>query len=471
MLEQISPYKELCEKAEKVLDSMYSASLPRDMHARDLVNKHLAFYSNNCDSFGRRKKRPGRAMTTPPHPQAKKRKYLHHARTNVLYSGIHVHCMTCRKPPRGYHGCRMNKPSGSCSCTSPVFLMASNDEEDESNKTQWKVQRIINKKTAALGDGSGNSRKRLHVDMAPKKDGEVIVWEVKRPKLEKLPFPQKSEDFHDKNWFLSRISEAMADPVVEEYDQSNAFQLDPKCAAVRKEYYKITVEGSQTDDSLFLALYRHASKLKGGLGNSVGRKKYVKEFKEGILDHFRNNSSNPCISGEGPGRSWMDLAKSRMESERWEVDICSETNYTAQLSKNRRQGGQVEMEAYADKYNVNVVLYEDDKARQGFAKRSVHIKKAGSGDEFVLIYKGADGRYGTIETNLDIQQLHRDIKKEVQQLMAELSGLTIHDLRDLYTHVSSKLVERNGYVADFNPLLTALMGCNTNSLFLGSQGK
>ena len=116
------------------------------------------------------------------------------------------------------------------------------------------------------------------------------------------------------------------------------------------------------------------------------------------------------------------------------------------------------------------MIFEDDVTRNGFAKRVMEIKIPSSEDNFVMLYKGVDGRYGRIETSMDVQQLHRDIKTKVRQLMAELEGLTIEDLRDLYTHVSSKLVKRNGYVADFNMLLTALMGCNTNSLFLGSQG-
>jgi len=41
-------------------------------------------------------------------------------------------------------------------------------------------------------------------------------------------------------------------------------------------------------------------------------------------------------------------------------------------------------------------------------------------------------------------------------------------LQLLYNNVSKKLVDRNGYVVQYNPLLTAILGCNTNSLLLGS---
>ena len=47
--------------------------------------------------------------------------------------------------------------------------------------------------------------------------------------------------------------------------------------------------------------------------------------------------------------------------------------------------------------------------------------------------------------------------------------MKFNDLKSLYANVSNSLIERNGMVADFNVLLTALMSCNTNSLFLGSR--
>jgi hypothetical protein len=62
-----------------------------------------------------------------------------------------------------------------------------------------------------------------------------------------------------------------------------------------------------------------------------------------------------------------------------------------------------------------------------------------------------------------------DIKRElIDQLITELHGMKFEDLKLLYSYVSKSLRERNGLVADFNVLLTSLLSCNTNSLFLGS---
>ena len=54
-------------------------------------------------------------------------------------------------------------------------------------------------------------------------------------------------------------------------------------------------------------------------------------------------------------------------------------------------------------------------------------------------------------------------------MKSELNGMKLKDLRSLYSNVSLALPDRNGYVVDHNKLLAALMGSNTNSLFLGSR--
>ena len=57
----------------------------------------------------------------------------------------------------------------------------------------------------------------------------------------------------------------------------------------------------------------------------------------------------------------------------------------------------------------------------------------------------------------------------VEQLESELQGLKVEDLKRLYTHISKNLEDQNGDEGDFNKLLASLMGCNSNSLFLGSK--
>ena len=128
-------YPDLCKEAQRVLDSMYSASLPQKIHVQDLVNKELPFYYNGSSNFSKRyTKRAGRAMLVPPNPvetchrirdkKANSAGFMMFVDNNICRSGIHSNCFTCKKPPKGYTGCSMCKQSGSTESTSPVQLIA-----------------------------------------------------------------------------------------------------------------------------------------------------------------------------------------------------------------------------------------------------------------------------------------------------------------------------------------------------------
>ena len=54
-------------------------------------------------------------------------------------------------------------------------------------------------------------------------------------------------------------------------------------------------------------------------------------------------------------------------------------------------------------------------------------------------------------------------------IMRELKSLSLKELIGLYDRVAKKLEDRNGWVVEYNPLLTSLLGCNTNLAFLGSK--
>ena len=68
-------------------------------------------------------------------------------------------------------------------------------------------------------------------------------------------------------------------------------------------------------------------------------------------------------------------------------------------------------------------------------------------------------------SNCPFQSENVEIKKTVE----DLSRITLSDLQSLYNAVPMKSENRNGWVVDYNPILTAILGCNTNSLLLGSS--
>ena len=59
--------------------------------------------------------------------------------------------------------------------------------------------------------------------------------------------------------------------------------------------------------------------------------------------------------------------------------------------------------------------------------------------------------------------------EEIDATIADLSSLQTSDLKKLYERVSDSLPDRNGWVAEFNLVLMAVMGCNTNSILLGCE--
>ena len=217
LLQHISGYRELCKEAAKTLNSMYCATLPTHVHVRDLVSKGLALFNNSSNTFGTRKKRKATAMKVPLDPRFKRSKFRHYVHDIFCYCGIHIHCMTCRKPPKGWTGCRLSKPSGFSAHTEPVQLIdvpLPLEESDissvinRSEEVKYEVIRDI-KKFRDMYDISdtdlseaNDSAIEIDAQQQPKgtsgplqrmtaPDDHLIVWKIERPRRDGLPLPPK----------------------------------------------------------------------------------------------------------------------------------------------------------------------------------------------------------------------------------------------------------------------------------------
>ena len=127
--------------------------------------------------------------------------------TNICRSGIHSHCFTCRKPPKGYTGCRMCKPSGLTVSTSPVQLIAAESVPESEYK-----RKMDDENTVHIFEDTFLSTKTI--DSKPdetERDNRLIVWEIKRPELDSLPqCAVSSDDDEDvKQWHLDKLETAM----------------------------------------------------------------------------------------------------------------------------------------------------------------------------------------------------------------------------------------------------------------------
>ena len=65
---------------------------------------------------------PPRAILLPPDPHLRS-EYKTHVAVTVCHCGIHTHSFTCKKPPKGWHGCRLCYQKGLSNGTKPVELV------------------------------------------------------------------------------------------------------------------------------------------------------------------------------------------------------------------------------------------------------------------------------------------------------------------------------------------------------------
>ena len=149
------------------------------------------------------------------------------------------------------------------------------------------------------------------------------------------------------------------------------------------------------------------------------------------------------------------------------------------ISKGKYADSETLMKHFSAKHNVTVMVFEATSGKKAnrtkvhsnprSQERSSQLCLLKCNKECPTLGRRVDS-YSIIWPSGDLIKLKQTISSQITQLTKELEGLELEDLKDLYSNVSHKLTTRNGYVADYNILLTALMGCNTNSLFLGSKG-
>ena len=118
---------------------------------------------------------------------------------------------------------------------------------------------------------------------------------------------------------------------------------------------------------------------------------------------------------------------------------------------------------FAKSRNINVSIYWKKKNVFGgdsyVRNDSFHASDADNAETIHLLYEevGDKARF-----TLFMPKLY--------QCMKVLRSLNDTDLlQAIYNKISTELIDRNGLVVDYNPLLTALLGCNTNALFLGAK--
>jgi len=560
LLESISCIPELCDEASKVLESMYCTSLPRELHVRDLIKKEMVMYYNSTRVYGERKKRTGRAMLIAPHPSEKRQDFVNFSHQTVCMCGIHQHCLTCRKPPKGYTGCRLAKPSGSVSLTGPVELIDTTQDDVRNAQVEYETKETVRERLSVPIP--------VHEDLSPfhTLDPRIIVWEVKRPKLEALPEVPEEEVLGSekgrREWLLMQLQDAMGWKDYNSSNNENEHQCSFKAGITEVDEFfvgppssELIIDGETLDiydpdkdgNCLFAVFSKYLSMLGHDVtSNSTMRRKLM----EYLIKH-RNHEEESTPGRDGMCLSWQKLtgmsltdilegrddrksslgnnARNSLEEKQnndnmmdYDLSTTHEENDMMDQQDSEENdefdllqqyiklmldaikhlccwGGHLEMCVFSEMTNTNIAVYEVISSQScegddnGNGSTTVHLKLNESNSRFVKRKKGdckeeTDRRTHSLpETTICViydgshyrlvgpkhlicasKQFLSD-KRVISETMKELNAMKSEDLETLYKQVSKAVTDRNGYVADFNILLTALMGCNTNSLFLGSR--
>jgi len=135
-------------------------------------------------------------------------------------------------------------------------------------------------------------------------------------------------------------------------------------------------------------------------------------------------------------------------------------------------GDELEMHLFAKSKNVNVVVYEQN--RECFVESRVFEAHTSDSETIHLLRCSKttnSSQDGTEDSKLSQDKVYFTLfmPKHYSIMKALMSIKDETTLRNIYKKISDTVQGRNGLVVDYNPLLTAQLGCNTNLLFLGSK--
>ena len=156
-----------------------------------------------------------RVLEQPPHPVKESERFKTHVGLTVCYCGIHTHSFTCKKPPKGFHGCRMCYGRALSNGTRPIELFASVSD----GVIQWDELDPCDKPLAfedydrhdadgwvSAIDPDRHTCKR-NLDHLGDDCSRTIIWELDRPEEEPLQ-PELANDM-TKDEIISSLYQQM----------------------------------------------------------------------------------------------------------------------------------------------------------------------------------------------------------------------------------------------------------------------
>jgi len=343
------------------------------------------------------------------------------------------------------------------------------------------------------------SKENIHPLPQSGADSRTSVWELNRPELKAL---DDLDDGMTKEQIISklynemlpgarfeegseRISRSQGDlHQFHEHDKNNLFYglLLGLIEASQLKRGSKSVQGLRRD--LMQCL------MKIPLDRKLGSKT-VEEHIKSRMDSRAQECGTPIDNNFTSARSSkatrrskrrQDLDQSKREEPIDDTSIEEKVKLYSQLMMNVDgdqnvdkddcfEGGELEVYLFAEKFKINVAVYDEE---DNHLIRVDYI--AASGDDRPTIHllrtprSAGEGFSTSQEPHIKPPKYNYKLFTfKMKSAMDTLGGFSLQDLKILYGIVSKALEGRNGKVVDFNPILTSVLGCNSNLLHLGSS--
>ena len=440
------------------------------------------------------------SLQLPPDPNKDSEQFNTLVVTTICQCGIHKHTFTCKKPKKGWNGCRLCYDKALNNGTKPKELVL--EHENDGTTT---INELYSAKERPIGSTSTTEQEYVepydperhpakeelcYPLPSPKK--RVIIWELDRPELKPLP---DLDDDMTKEQIISKLYNEMLPSTTADED----FQFEEGSKRMSKSRVDLHQFYGQDENHLFLNLLLgliESSQIKQG-------SKSVEEFRRELMqclmklpldyklgdktieEHIKSRMGRQNLEDDTTTASLNHhnsksvRSSKRLQSEQEEpiddTTIEEKVELYSQLMMNVDgddcyEGGALEVYLFARVMNVNVALYDEE---GDDLTRVEYIDAKGEDRPIIHLLRDHCGS-GTSSTSSKTLintpgYKYNLVTPKLKRVVEKLEAFDVSDLRKLCDMVSKSLPKRNGKVVDYNDMLTSVLGCNSNFLHLGSS--
>ena len=439
------------------------------------------------------------SLQLPPDPNKDSEQFNTLVEITICQCGIHEHTFTCKKPPKGWHGCRLCYDRALNNGTKPkeLVLVHENDGTTTINELYSAKEKPIGSTSTAqqeFVEPYDPEKHPLKDELSyplPSPKKRNVIWELDRPELKPLP---DLDDDMTKGQIISKLYNEMLPSTTADED----FQFEEGSKRMSKSRVDLHQFYGHDENHLFLNLLLgliESSQIKQG-------SKSVEEFRRDLMqclmklpldcklgdktieEHIKSRMGRQNLEDDTTTASLNHhnsksvRSSRRLQSEQEEpiddTTIEEKVELYSQLMLNATgdhcfEGGALEVYLFARLMNVNVALYDEE---GDDLTRVEYIDAKGEDRPIIHLLRDHCGS-GTSSTSSKTLintpgYKYNLVTPKLKRVVEKLEDFDVSDLRKLYHMVSKKLPGRNGKVVDYNDMLTSVLGCNSNILHLGS---